>query len=153
MGPDPHGGLRIWRDRDHELPRAPGRYRYARLAGLCIAILGAAVGIAYPGVARWVIWGSTAVVSMTLLCVGERGVQKWQADFSADASPEEVFSHTDLKRLNRFQAEYLAAAIAAFILVLFIPVSSLVRFAIFCGLVSILGTAFGAIRGRSRAGR
>jgi|SRR5271166_6558244 len=146
MGTDSQSGLGIWRDRTHKLPRAPGRYRYARFAGLCIAIFGAAVGVGKPGVAQWVIWASTAIVSIALIAVGERGVRRWQAYFAAHASPEEVLERGQLRKLNRLQVEYVVAAVAAFVLVLFIPVSPIARFVIFVVLVCVLGTAFGAIR-------
>jgi hypothetical protein len=97
-----------------------------------------------------VIWGGTAVVSAVLFVLGERGVRRWQASFNSHASPEERLEREQLRGLNRFQMEYVAAAIAAFVLVLFIPVSPGARFLLFVGFLLVLAVAFGAMRHRRR---
>ena len=128
------------------LPRPPGRYRYTRFAGICLAILGAAIGVNHEGSARWVVWGSTAVVSLSIFIAGERGIRSWRAGFDADASPEETYQRAQLQKLNRGQVEYVLVAVACFIGVLFVPVNPLARFSIWVVVIWGIGFVFRLLR-------
>lgn len=106
-----------------------------RFAGICIAILGAAIGKAHPGTARSITWTVTALLASALVIVGEFGVLRWRAQFAADASPQEAQQRLQLQKFNRLQLRLLTACIAAFIGVLLIPVSPAARMGIWLTLL------------------
>ena len=119
---------------------APRRFRYMRFTGLCVAIFGASIGLIRDGDARWAVRGLTALVALLLFVLGERGVRRWRVEFEASASSEQVARLDRLRVWERIEVRQVLLSVAAFIVVLFIPVSSLARFGIW--LLLVFGLAY-----------
>jgi len=128
---------------------APRRFRYMRFTGLCVAIFGASIGLNRDGDVRWAIWGLTALVALLLFVLGERGVRRWRVEFEASASSEQVARLDRLRVWERIEVRQVLLSVAAFVVVLFIPVSSFARFGIW--LLLVFGLAY--MLGKSAARR
>jgi len=128
---------------------APRRFRYMRFTGLCVAIFGASIGLNRDGDVRWAIWGLTALVALLLFVLGERGVRRWRVEFEASAASEQVARLDRLRVWERIEVRQVLLSVAAFVVVLFIPVSSFARFGIW--LLLVFGLAY--MLGKSAARR
>jgi len=121
---------------------APRRFRYMRFTGICVAIFGASIGLIH-GDLRWAVWGLTALVALLMFALGERGVRRWRLEFEASASSEQEAQLDQLRIQERIEVRQVLLSVAAFIVVLFIPVSSLARFGtwlvVVFGLALVLG--------------
>ncbi len=150
QGPVIADGTRLKSSRSAAVP--PRLFSYMRFAGFSVGVLGATIGETHDGQARRVVWSLTCMLAVSLVSVGEWKVWQWRKRFDSQASPQLRAERTVLKAVNRRQVLLVIASIAAFIIVLIIPVSPNVRRVIFLAFLSGISLATRLI-GRLRASR